>query len=101
VTGAGLVGALEAGGLVGRGPHPTDRRATLVSLTEQSQAVTARMQAEYRKFAADLFRGVPAADLGAFVKVVDEALGRLRAAEGVAARCRLPRHRAARDAPPV
>src|SRR5687768_8718551 len=29
----GLVDALEATGFVSRGPHPTDRRATLVSLT--------------------------------------------------------------------
>src|SRR5688500_18630246 len=31
----GLVDGLEAGGFAHRSPHPTDRRATLVSLTEQ------------------------------------------------------------------
>jgi DNA-binding MarR family transcriptional regulator len=82
-----LVDALEAAGLVARGPHPTDRRATLVSLTDRGKAAAARMQAEYRQFATRLFRDVPAAELASFVKVVDHALGRLRdsgpAAQGV------------------
>ena len=82
-----LVDALEAAGLVARGPHPTDRRATLVSLTDQGAAAAARMQAESQQFAAELFREVPPAELASFVKVVDPALGRLResgrAADGV------------------
>ena len=73
-----LVDALETAGLVARGPHPTDRRATLVSLTDRGKAAAARLQAEYRQFAAELFRDVPAAELASFVKVVDHALGRLR-----------------------
>ena len=75
-----LVDALESAGLVARGPHPTDRRATLVSLTEQGNAAAARLQAEYRQFAAELFRDVSAAELASFVKVVDHTVGRLRAA---------------------
>ena len=73
-----LVDALEAAGLVARGPHPTDRRATLVSLTDRGKAAAARMQAEYRQFAAAVFRDVSPAELASFVKVVDHALGRLR-----------------------
>ncbi|HEV3399799.1 MAG TPA: MarR family transcriptional regulator, partial [Actinomycetes bacterium] len=34
----GLLDALEAGGYVARGRHPTDRRATLVSLTDEGAA---------------------------------------------------------------
>ncbi|MFD0506250.1 MarR family winged helix-turn-helix transcriptional regulator [Streptomyces chiangmaiensis] len=34
----GLLDALEGDGLVERGPHPTDRRATLVSLTAQGRS---------------------------------------------------------------
>ncbi len=79
-----LVDALEAAGLVARGPHPTDRRATLVSLTDQGEAAAARMQTEYRQFAADLFQDVPAAELAAFVRVVEHALGRLRASGSAA-----------------
>ena len=74
-----LVDALEGAGLVARGPHPTDRRATLVSLTDRGQAAAARMQAESQQFAAELFRDVSAAELASFVKVVDHTLGRLRA----------------------
>ena len=73
-----LVDALESTGLVARGAHPTDRRATLVSLTDRGKAAAARLQAEYRQFAAELFRDVPAAELAIFVKVVDHTLGRLR-----------------------
>jgi DNA-binding MarR family transcriptional regulator len=73
-----LVDALEAAGLVARGPHPTDRRATLVSLTDQGQAAAARMQAESRQFAAELFRDLSPAELASFAKVVDHVLGRLR-----------------------
>ena len=73
-----LVDALEAAGLVARGPHPTDRRATLVRLTDPGDAAAARMQSEYRQFAAELFQDVPAAELAAFVRVVEHALGRLR-----------------------
>ena len=73
-----LVDALESTGLVARGAHPTDRRATLVSLTDRGKAAAARLQAEYRQFAAELFHDVPAAELASFVKVVDHALGRLR-----------------------
>ncbi len=35
---SGLVDALEATGFVARGPHPTDRRATLVTLTASRRA---------------------------------------------------------------
>ena len=73
-----LVDALEAAGLVARGPHPTDRRATLVSLTDRGKAAAARMQTDYRQFAAELFQDVPAAELAAFVRVVEHTLGRLR-----------------------
>ena len=73
-----LVDALETAGLVARGPHPTDRRATLVSLTDRGQAAAARMQAESQQFAAELFCDVSAAELAAFVRVVEHTLGRLR-----------------------
>lgn len=73
-----LVDALEAAGLVARGPHPTDRRATLVSLTAQGQAAAAWMQAGYQELAANLFAHLSGAELAAFTSVLDRTLGRLR-----------------------
>jgi DNA-binding MarR family transcriptional regulator len=72
--------ALEAGGYVSRGRHPTDRRATLVSLTEQGAAAAARLHADYEMGARVLLGDVPPADLTAFVSVVDHVLDRLRGA---------------------
>lgn len=73
-----LVDALEGAGLVARGAHPTDRRATLVTLTRQGKAAAALMQADYGKVAASLFAELSGADLATFVRVVDQTLGRLR-----------------------
>ncbi|MBI3970060.1 MAG: MarR family transcriptional regulator [Chloroflexi bacterium] len=72
-----LVDALEAAGMVARGPHPTDRRATLVRLTKQGEAAAAQMQAEYQKLAASLLSDLSEAELTTFVRIVDQALGRL------------------------
>ena len=76
-----LVDALEAAGLVARGPHPTDRRATLVRLTEQGEAAAARMEADSREAAASLFADLSGAELAAFVSALDRTLGRLREAD--------------------
>lgn len=61
-----------------RGPHPTDRRATLVRLTRHGRAAAARTQAEYHKLAASLFGDLSAAELGTFVKIIDQTLRRPR-----------------------
>jgi DNA-binding MarR family transcriptional regulator len=73
----GLIDILEAQGWVARGPHPTDRRATLVSLTEQGAEATARMHAERQEAAAALFGDTPATDLATFVAVLDQVLDRI------------------------
>lgn len=75
----GLVDALEATGFVTREPHPTDRRATLVTLTEAGAAATAAMDADQQDFARMLFADMPADDLAAFVATLDTLLTRLRA----------------------
>lgn len=74
----GLVDALEAAGFVTRKPHPTDRRATLVTLTQQGHAVASAWSAEHREGAGQLFGDVAAADLVTFVAILDRVLGRLR-----------------------
>ncbi len=48
----GLVDALEAGGFARRTPHPTDRRATLVTLTEQGRQAVTEMEDQRRRIAA-------------------------------------------------
>jgi DNA-binding MarR family transcriptional regulator len=73
-----LVDALEASGLVARGPHPTDRRATLVRLTRRGISEVARMQAGNQALAATLFADLPADELAAFGTVLNQILGRLR-----------------------
>jgi DNA-binding MarR family transcriptional regulator len=75
-----LVDALEASGLVARGPHPTDRRATLVRLTRRGQSEVARMQAGSQSLAATLFAEVPPQELAAFATVLEQIIVRLRQA---------------------
>ena len=50
----GLVDALEAGGFVIRRSHPRDRRAILVTLTEQGIQTTAEMEHERAQIASAL-----------------------------------------------
>jgi DNA-binding MarR family transcriptional regulator len=50
----GLVDGLEASGHVERAPHPTDRRATLVTLTQLGLAVMQQMVAQREQMADDL-----------------------------------------------
>ena len=50
----GLVDALEAGGFVIRRSHPRDRRAILVTLTEQGIQATAEMEHERAQIASAL-----------------------------------------------
>jgi DNA-binding MarR family transcriptional regulator len=74
----GLVDALERGGLVARRPHPTDRRATLVTLTEAGSKVAATMDAGYQATARELFDDFVEDDLRAFVAAMDRVLQRIR-----------------------
>jgi DNA-binding MarR family transcriptional regulator len=74
----GLVDALEAGGLVARDPHPTDRRATLVTLTERGRRIASEWQAGYQELAERLFAGLHGAEGAGFVATLDRILERLR-----------------------
>lgn len=69
-----LIDALEAQGWVARTPHPTDRRATLVTLTEKGTSAAVRMQTERQDAARVLFGGLPVTDLAGFVAVADHVL---------------------------
>jgi DNA-binding MarR family transcriptional regulator len=73
-----LVDGLEAEGLVQRGPHPTDRRATVVGLTPQGTAMACGFVASYTEKIAELFRDLPEADQRELLRLMESLLGALR-----------------------
>jgi DNA-binding MarR family transcriptional regulator len=74
----GLVDGLETGGLVAREPHPSDRRATLVTLTEGGRRLATEWQAGYQGLAERLFGDVADTEVADFVETLDRVLERLR-----------------------
>ncbi|HEY1106266.1 MAG TPA: MarR family transcriptional regulator, partial [Agromyces sp.] len=66
----GLVDALEAGGYVRRSPHPSDRRAIVVSLEASAQAFMATMQQEHAALTDELLAAVAPADRAALERGV-------------------------------
>src|SRR5262249_35879899 len=75
----GLVDALQADGYVLREPHPTDRRATLVRLTERGLEAAAEWRRGYRDLANLLFADLGATEFARFAAVLDDLLDRIRA----------------------
>jgi DNA-binding MarR family transcriptional regulator len=69
-----IVDDLERRGLARRTPHPEDRRAKLVALTEAGQAAAARADAMLDEPPAAL-RDVPAEDLAAMLRVLERLAG--------------------------
>ncbi len=61
-----------------REPHPTDRRAILVSLTEQGASALAEMDRSHRELAELLFGDMSERQLRAFVSGLDHVSSRLR-----------------------
>jgi DNA-binding MarR family transcriptional regulator len=74
----GLVDALEGGGYVERAPHPTDRRATLVTLTPSAEELMREMQRDHEELSTTLLAAVAPADRDAFLRGIDAVAGRLR-----------------------
>ncbi|MBM7805393.1 DNA-binding MarR family transcriptional regulator [Geodermatophilus bullaregiensis] len=74
----GLVDGLAGAGLVTREPHPTDRRATLVTLTARAEELLSGMAVEQAQLADQLFGGLSPERLDGLVSALDEVLGRLR-----------------------
>lgn len=79
-----VIDALEKDGLARRNPHPTDRRATVVSLTRRGISAASRMGAERHQAAQWLLGDVSPGDLDAFVAVAAQVLERIEAAEAAA-----------------
>ena len=76
-----LIDALESQSWVARRPHPADRRATLVTLTEKGTAAAARMVTERQEAAQSLFGGLPATQLAGFMAVADHVLRQFSSAQ--------------------
>ena len=74
----GLVDGLEQTGHVTREPHPGDRRATLVTLTDEGTRVMTQMQKGQEEFAHLLFADLPARQLAPLAKGLAHVLDRLR-----------------------
>jgi DNA-binding MarR family transcriptional regulator len=76
----GLVDALEVTGHVARRPHPTDRRATLVTLTERGRATAVAWQCAHQELAARALAGLGQAQIADLIEALDHVLGNLQAA---------------------
>jgi DNA-binding MarR family transcriptional regulator len=75
-----VVDEMEARGFLTREPHPADRRAKLLTLTDRGQAIRTAALAESHRMEAELRAAVGDADVDAFRRVL--------AAFGVGARAR-------------
>ena len=74
----GLVDGLVAGGFVTREPHPTDRRAVLVSFTEHGAGTVKVMDQGRLELADMLFAGMPATQFDCLAKGLSDVVHGLR-----------------------
>lgn len=75
----GLVDGLVASGHVTRQPHPTDRRATLVTPTERGERAIRELQESYDELARQLFGDLAPGRLADFSSVLDATIARFAA----------------------
>jgi DNA-binding MarR family transcriptional regulator len=75
----GLVDALVAQELVTREAHPTDRRATLVTLTPEGETLVAQLKRDHKRIARALFASMPAGEFDSFAQGLAGVIDRLRA----------------------
>lgn len=73
----GLVDALAATGFLTREPHPTDRRATLVTLTPLGRTTMSEMSRQHDELAGVLFSDISADEIATFTKTLDIVIGRV------------------------
>jgi DNA-binding MarR family transcriptional regulator len=74
----GLVDGLEETGFVTREPHPQDRRAALVTLTDRSTEVMTQMQKGQEEYARLLFANLSDRQLASLSQGLGHVLARLR-----------------------
>jgi len=73
----GLVDALVDTGFVTREPHPTDRRANLITFTDRGTRTIEALERQQEEFVDLLFAGMPDARFRCFVEGLDDVLRRL------------------------
>ncbi|WP_280302279.1 MarR family winged helix-turn-helix transcriptional regulator [Nocardia abscessus] len=73
----GLLDGLADDGYVVRQPHPTDRRATLVTLTEHGSAFAGMLRTQRDDMAAALLAGIDPGKIQNFLQILDTVVGRL------------------------
>lgn len=76
----GLVDALEGLDFVARRSHPSDRRASLVMLTDRGQAAAAAIHADEQEFASLLLDHLEGEEQATFSAILESILERLRGA---------------------
>ena len=74
----GLVDGLAASGHVVRSPHPDDRRAVLVSLTEAGEQAMATMEKQHGALAAALVEGLSPRQIRPLVSGLEHITARLQ-----------------------
>lgn len=72
----GLVDGLVDSGHVTREPHPTDRRALVITPTPVGERTIAELQTGREELAARLFGDVPVEELGVFLATLDETIAK-------------------------
>jgi DNA-binding MarR family transcriptional regulator len=65
-----LVDALEEERLVRRKPHPTDRRATVIELTERGERTTSALYDEHREAVAEIFLALSEEDQRELIRLL-------------------------------
>jgi DNA-binding MarR family transcriptional regulator len=73
-----LVDALEEEGLVRRKPHPTDRRATVIEMTDKGENTMNRVYDEHRSAVAELFTDLDEEDRRGLTRMLGVLRGALR-----------------------
>jgi len=75
----GLVDALVADGLVTREPHPSDRRATLVTFTSRGARLVAQLKRDHKALGRALFAPMSRREFDGFARGLGGVIDRLRA----------------------
>ncbi len=76
-TVTGLIDGLEADGWVTRTPHPTDRRATVITLTPVAETALVRLTESYRGLTRDLLADQRYEQLREVLRVLEVVQDRL------------------------
>jgi DNA-binding MarR family transcriptional regulator len=79
-----LVDGLEREGFVRRLPHPTDRRATVIELTDSARGAVNRSK-EHQAAIKDLFETLAPADRAMLIRLIGDVERRMRPEAGLGA----------------